>query len=201
MNPIPDPFDLLRLSAKPLLSKAEVEAAFRATAGVLHPDQGGETLNFQQAVEAVATLTSPSRRLLALLKRADIPVANDSTPPAPELVNLSFELETLCKEAGDMNTLPASKVERAMVFSQIHSAKRKLVAFAATLAALESHLHIRLEKLDAAWGNQPDADRGLLLGEARELSAAFAFFEKLGQRANQFSANLAVCEDNLLLPA
>jgi curved DNA-binding protein CbpA len=62
-----DPFALLTLPKRPLLSEEEIGAAYRKLAGESHPDQsGGDAERFRELSEAAAILRDPSRRLRML---------------------------------------------------------------------------------------------------------------------------------------
>ena len=62
-----DPFALLQLPRRPLLTEDEIGSAYRRLAGKLHPDQpGGDVLLFKELGEAASILRDPSRRIREL---------------------------------------------------------------------------------------------------------------------------------------
>jgi len=78
-----DPFDLLGLPRRPLLSEKEIGTAYRKLAGQLHPDQErGNELLFRELGEAAAILRDPARRLREL---SDSPTRSQLPPKAAEL--------------------------------------------------------------------------------------------------------------------
>ena len=65
---MPDPFYLLGVARRPLLSEEEIGSAYRRLAGSLHPDQPkGNAEAFRALGEAAAILRDPARRLKALV--------------------------------------------------------------------------------------------------------------------------------------
>lgn len=77
-----DPFNLLGLPRRPLLSEEEIGTAYRKLAGQLHPDQkGGNELLFRELGEAAAILRDPARRLREL---SNSPSRSQLPPKAAE---------------------------------------------------------------------------------------------------------------------
>jgi curved DNA-binding protein CbpA len=78
-----DPFDLLGLPRRPLLSEQEVGSAYRQLAAKHHPDQEtGNELLFRELGEAAAILRDPARRLREL---SNSPSGSQLPPKAAEL--------------------------------------------------------------------------------------------------------------------
>jgi molecular chaperone HscB len=99
-----DPFAVLGLARRFDLDESEIERAFLARLGGVHPDLAGEDASLDAAVltEARATLADPERRAVALLAVLGGPSASqDRSLPDGFLMEMMELRETVEAELGE----------------------------------------------------------------------------------------------------
>ena len=151
-----DPFALLGLPKRPLISDEEIGTAYRKLAATLHPDQaGGDEVRFKELAAAAAILRDPARRLRALI---DLPPGSDIPPQA---ANLFPSVATLLREAGDLldrHATAGNPLAKAVLATPLKKLAADLDLLLTTIAAWRSDLDARLAALDAAWPPQDPED-------------------------------------------
>ena len=149
-----DPFELLGLSRRPLLSEEEIGTAYRKLAATLHPDQpGGDATRFKELGEAVAILRDPARRLRSLAG-----VTAVSIPP-PEAADLFPRVATLLQSGDDLHarySTASNSLAKAVLAAPLKKLAADLDALLSTIGDWRSDLDARLAALDADWPHDPE---------------------------------------------
>jgi len=144
-----DPFQILSLPKRPLLTEEEIGQAYRRIAGELHPDQaGGDASRFKELGEAAAILRDPARRLRSL---ADVTGGSELPPRAAELFP---EIATLLREADSLisrHAAATNPLAKAVLAAPLKKLASDLESLLFTLHGWRSLLDARLNALDAAW--------------------------------------------------
>ena len=155
-----DPFELLGLPRRPLLSDEEIGTAYRKLAAALHPDQkGGDATRFKELSEAVGILRDPARRLRSLAG-----VTAGSLSPA-EAADLFPRVATLLQSADDLLARHASAsnpLAKAVLAAPLKKLAGDLDALFATIGTWLSVLDARLATLDATWPSQETTEAASL---------------------------------------
>jgi len=151
-----DPFELLALPKKPLLSEEEIGIAYRRLAATMHPDQaGGDEKGFKELGEAEAILRDQSRRLRALIDNT-----HASTIP-PEAAELFPHVATLTHEADDLlarHAAATNPLARAVLAAPLKKLATELDVLLSTIGNWHSDLNALLAAIDAAWpAHDPEA--------------------------------------------
>jgi len=144
-----DPFDLLGLPRRPLLSEEEIGTAYRKLAGEIHPDQAdGDANRFKELGEAASILDDPARRLRSL---AGI---DSGSIPSPEATDLFPRIATLLQEADSLisrHAAATNPLAKAVLAVPIKKLAADLEGLLSILHEWHSSLDVRLKKLDDAW--------------------------------------------------
>jgi curved DNA-binding protein CbpA len=147
-----DPFDLLGLPKRPLLSEEEIGNAYRRLAGELHPDQaGGDDVRFKELGEAAALLRDPARRLRSLIDQTP-----GSTIPS-EAADLFSRVATLLREADELlarHSNASNPLAKAVLAAPLKKPAADLQALLTTIESWHSLLDARLAALDAMWPSE-----------------------------------------------
>ena len=149
MFPPVDPFELLGLTRRPLLSEEEIGTAYRRLASSLHPDQtdGNEPL-FKELGEAAAILRDPARRLRCL---CEVPPGNIPPPEAedlfPRVASLTHEADVLLAR----HASAANPLSKAVLAAPLRKLAEDLDLLLSTIREWGSRLDLRLGTLDAKW--------------------------------------------------
>ena len=144
-----DPFALLGLPKRPLLSEEEIGQAYRRLAGELHPDQaGGDASRFKELGEAAAILRDPARRLRYL---ADVTGGSQLPFRAAELFP---EIATLLREADSLigkNQAASNPLAKAVLAAPLKKLAADLESLLGILHGWRSSLDDRLAEIDTVW--------------------------------------------------
>lgn len=164
-----NPFLILDLSKRPLLSEEEIGEAYRKLAAPLHPDQpAGNALRFRELGEAAAILRDPARRLRALAG-----VDAGSIPP-PEAADLFPKVAMLLQEADSLigrHAAASNPLSKAVLAAPLRKLAADLDALLRTISEWHFRLDIRLTALDAAWPSHDPA-------EIASLADSFAYVSR-----------------------
>jgi len=144
-----DPFSLLGLPRRPLVSEEEVGTAYRSLAGKLHPDQsGGDASSFRELGEAAAILRDPSRRLRNLIDDSSLGLlptrAADLFPQIALILQRSEDL--LHKHSSTSHALG-----KALLAQPLKEAASDLSTILATVRDWRKSLNRELQELDHGW--------------------------------------------------
>ena len=144
-----DPFSLLALSRRPLLSEEEIGTAYRKLAGELHPDQaGGDTVHFRDLGEAVAILRDPARRLRVLAGTGSLgnlpPQAAEYFPRVAELLQRTDTL--LEKQSQASNAL-----NKALLAAPVKAVTTDLKSLLSQIRTWRATLDRELSLIDQRW--------------------------------------------------
>lgn len=161
-----DPFQILGLPRRPLLSEEEIGQAYRRLAGELHPDQvGGDASRFKELGEAAAILRDPARRLRSL---ADVTRGSQLPSKAAELFP---EIATLLREADSLigkHQAASNPLAKAVLAAPLKKLTADLESLLGIVHGWRSSLDARLAELDASWpGHDPE--------EIASLADSFAY--------------------------
>jgi len=144
-----DPFVLLGLPKRPLLSEEEIGTAYRRFAGELHPDQaGGDSVRFKKLGEAAAILRDPSRRIRFLIQQS----AGSAIPP--EAADLFPRVATLTHQADDLlarHATASNPLSKAVLAAPLRTLSADLDHLLSELRVWRTSLDARLVELDASW--------------------------------------------------
>lgn len=182
-----DPFELLGLPRRPLLSEEEIGAAYRKLAGTFHPDQpGGDASRFRELGEAATLLRDSARRLRTLAGS----VAGTLPPPEaadlfPKVAPLLREVDSLTEKHADA-TNPLAK---AVLAAPLKKLSVDLTALLVTVGRWRSDLEAHLAALDAAW---PVHDPAEVASLADSLAYASRWEEQLRERRLSLDCALAL---------
>lgn len=172
-----DPFELLGLQRRPLLSEEEIGSAYRKLAGELHPDQpGGDAIQFKELGEAAVILRDPARRLRSLVDQAP------GTAIPPEAAELFPRVAMLLREADDLLARHAAAyntLARAVLAAPLKKLASDLDNLLVTIQSWHSALDTRLAELDAVW---PSAERAEIASLADSFSYATRWESQLRER-------------------
>jgi len=144
-----DPFELLGLRRRPLLSEEEIGASYRKLAGEFHPDQaGGDVNRFKELGEAAAILRDPARRLRSLAG-----VDAGSIPP-PEAADLFPKVALFLQEADNLTcrySAATNPLTKAVLAAPLRKLTSDLESLLGMLHEWHASLDTRLSTLDALW--------------------------------------------------
>jgi curved DNA-binding protein CbpA len=151
-----DPFHILGLPKRPLLTEEEIGQAYRRLAGELHPDQaGGDASRFKELGEAAAILRDPARRLRSL---ADVTGGSELPSKAAELFP---EIATLLRGADSLigkHQAASNPLAKAVLAAPLKKLAADLESLLGTLHEWRSSLDARLAELDTSWpAHDPEA--------------------------------------------
>jgi len=144
-----DPFDLLGLPRRPLLSEEEIGTAYRKLAGKLHPDQeGGNELLFRELGEAAAILRNPAQRLRELSSSpsgSQLPTKADEL--FPKIASMLKQADNLIeKQAAASNALA-----KALLAAPLKNLRTDLDSTLNQLQEWRISLDQELAELDIRW--------------------------------------------------
>jgi curved DNA-binding protein CbpA len=151
-----DPFDLLGLPRRPLLSEEEIGTAYRKLAGKLHPDQeGGNELLFREMGEAAAILRNPALRLREL----------SSSPSGSQLPTKADELfpkiASMLKQADNLiekKNAVSNALVKALLAAPLKNFRHDLESTLHQLQEWRTSLDRELTEIDLRWPeHDPDA--------------------------------------------
>lgn len=144
-----NPFDLLGLQRRPLLSKEAVDSAYRQRAGKHHPDQpGGNALLFSELGEAAAILRDPTRRLREL---SSSPNGSQLPPKAAELFP---QIASLLQQADDLinkDSTASNALSRALLAAPLKRLSSELDSILNHLQEWKESLDQELVTIDSRW--------------------------------------------------
>ncbi len=144
-----NPFDLLGLSRRPLLSDEEIGSAYRKLAGESHPDQsGGDAAIFREISEAAAILRDPSRRLRQLSGSS---VGSQLPPEADQLFP---RIATLLQQADNLikkQAAASNALAKALLAAPIKNLRADLDSTLNQLHKWKTSLDQELAKIDSRW--------------------------------------------------
>jgi curved DNA-binding protein CbpA len=151
-----DPFDLLGLPRRPLLSEEEVGSAYRKLAAKHHPDQpGGNALLFSKLGEAVAILRDPARRLREL----------SNSPSRSQLPSMAAELfpqiGSILQQADHLmekHFAASNALAKALLAATLKQLSSELDSILNHLQEWKESLDQELVTIDSRWPkHDPDA--------------------------------------------
>jgi len=144
-----DPFELLGLPRRPLLSDEEIGSAYRQLAGKLHPDQpGGNALIFRELGEAASILRDPARRLREL---SSFPTGSQLPPKAAELF---LHIASLLQQTDiliEKQTATSNALAKAVMAAPLRKLRIDLDSTLNELEEWKSSLDQELAKSDSLW--------------------------------------------------
>ena len=135
------------LGLKPglVISEGELQEKYREASKRLHPDAGGGEGNFTALQDALATLTSPSRRLKAWLESRGWPVETRGAID-PALLDLFVEIGAITQKAEELirkREAAGSALVRALLENETQSCRE---AVAAAIDKVGSAIAIRCDE-------------------------------------------------------
>ena len=149
-----DPFSLLGLPKRPLLTEEEIGSAYRKLAGTLHPDQtGGDAMQFRELGEAAAILRDPSRRLRALA--GEIPAASLPSQAAdlfPKVAEILQQADSLIEK----QQTASNALTKALLTAPMKTLAAELDSLLVQIQSWRSFLDRELLQIDESW---PEHDR------------------------------------------
>ena len=144
-----DPFELLGLPHRPLLSEEEIGQAYRRLAGELHPDQaGGDANRFKELGEAAAILRDPTRRLRSL---AGVSGGSQLPPRAAELFP---KIATMLREADALigkHQAASNPLAKAVLAAPLKKLAADLDGLLGILHGWHSSLDAHLTLIENTW--------------------------------------------------
>jgi len=144
-----DPFALLGLPRRPLLSEDQIGTAYRKLAGALHPDQpGGDESRFKELGEAVATLRDPARRLRALM---DVPTENSLPSQAADLFPQVASILHHSAELIEKHSVASQPLSKALLVTPLKAVALELSTTLAQVRVWKDSLTQEVEELDRHW--------------------------------------------------
>jgi curved DNA-binding protein CbpA len=164
-----NPFTLLGLTRRPLLTEEEIGTAYRKLAGVLHPDQAtGEASAFRGLGEAKAILSDPARRLRELAGvHSECQIPEQAAEFFPQIALLLQRSDILLEK----HFLALNPLSKALLSAPLRSLVEDLSAILSSLNSWKASLDQELVGLDAAW---PDVSGETL----NQLADSFAYASK-----------------------
>ncbi len=144
-----DPFSLLGLPRRPLLSEEEIGTAYRKLAGELHPDQeGGDAAAFRKLGAASAIVRDPARRLRELAGTG----SSNSLPSQaavlfPQIAAVLQQADTLIEK----HSVASNALSKALLSAPLKSLSVDLRASLLAVGTWRISLEKELIRLDAAW--------------------------------------------------
>jgi len=155
-----DPFGLLGLPRRPLLSEETIGTAYRRSAAILHPDQpGGDARRFRMLGEAASILREPARRLRFLSGTA----GTGALPP--EAADLFPRIAALLRKtdaALARHATASSPLAKAVLADPLRKAAGDLDALLTVIGEWQVALDVRLAALDARWPEHDPAEMSSL---------------------------------------
>lgn len=172
-----NPFALLGLPERPLLSEEEIGDAYRRLAATLHPDQaGGDDIRFKELGEAAAILRDPARRLRFLAG------VNPGTIPPAEAADLFSHVASVTRGADDLlgrSAAASNPLTKAVLAAPLKKLRIDLELLLGTVGQWRSRLERQLGTLDAAW---PQYDPPFVAELADSFSYATRWESQLRER-------------------
>ena len=144
-----DPFALLGLPRRPLLSEEQIGTAYRKLAGPLHPDQeGGNDLLFRELGEAAANLRDPARRLRELSSYS----SGSQLPPKaaelfPQIASRLQQADNLIKK----HSASSNALAKALLAVPLKDLSTDLESIHNYLLEWRESLNQELVKIDSRW--------------------------------------------------
>ena len=172
-----DPFALLGLPRRPLLTEEEIGSAYRKLAGSLHPDQTeGDTVACRNLGEAVAILRDPARRLRELAGTG----SSTNLPPQaaeyfPRVAELLQRTDTLLEKC----SMASNALAKALLVSPLKTVTTDLKSLLAVIRTWRSALDQELSLIDQRW---PEHDSTTLLLLADSFAYAGRWENQLRER-------------------
>ncbi len=144
-----DPFSILGLPRRPLLSEEEIGSAYRKLAGTLHPDQAeGDTERFRELGEAAAILRDPARRLRELAGTASSSnLPSQAAALFPQIAAVLQQADTLIEK----NSVASNALSKALLSAPLKSLSFDLRASLLAVGTWRNSLEKELIRLNAAW--------------------------------------------------
>ena len=144
-----DPFSLLGLARRPLLSEAEIGTAYRRLAGSLHPDQPeGDAAAFRALGEAAAILRDPARRLREL---TDGDTAKGLPAQAADLFQKIAAILQQCDQLTAQYASASNALSKALLVAPLKTFSVDLKATLDLLQTWRASLDRELQELDQLW--------------------------------------------------
>jgi len=148
-----DPFELLSLPRRPLLTEEEIGRAYRTLAGVLHPDLvGGDARRFNELGEALAIVRDPSKRLRSLTG------TSSSGALPPEAADLFPKIASLIQQADSLlekHRTASNNLAKALLIAPLNHLATELESIEGVLEDWLASLQNELIRIDSLW---PDYD-------------------------------------------
>ena len=161
-----DPFDLLGLPRRPLLSEEEIGTSYRKLTATLHPDQpGGDTARFRELGEAAFILKDPVRRLRELSGSASEsplrPLPLTAAELFPKIATLLHQADSLLEK----HSSAGNALVKALLATPLKALQEDLRQTLRGVESWKEVLERELELLDATWPLH-DADGVALLADS-----------------------------------
>ena len=147
-----NPFTLLGLPRRPLLSEEEIGTTYRKLAGELHPDQtGGDTEKFRELGAAAAILRDPAKRLREL-------AGNNSGDQLPAAATELFpQVATVLQQADrliEKYFLASNALSKALLSAPLKALALDLNATLSSVRTWRAALDQELFQIDQTWPEQ-----------------------------------------------
>ena len=150
----PNPYDLLGVRSSS--SEAEIRAAYRARAKVLHPDAGGDADEFALLTEAYDLLMDPVRRAEFERTGTWAPLSSSVDPDADLYAEVGMALATAIADVGvDPATTDVIDVLRVHYRNTIKRLRAEIDEGRARVARVKLHRH-RLQAESPVFGRVLD---------------------------------------------
>jgi len=197
-----DNFALLNEPRRPWLDADLLKQKFITLSSEVHPDRvhnasDAEKLSANQRYTelnaAYNCLREPKDRLRHLLELERGAASRDMRQPSSDLVEMSFEVGRICREADALiaesakATSPLLKVE---LFEHSQNQIEKLNALQQTIAARRDQVVEELKEIDAVW-QKDSADRGSLLPQLEIIGGQLCFFARWQNQLQERMVRLA----------
>lgn len=158
-----DPFEILALPRRPLLSKEAIGTAYRQLAGTLHPDQAeGDAGHFRKLGEAAAILSDPARRLRVLACTG----SDNTLPPQaaeffPQVAEILGRTDTLLEK----QAMASNALAKALLAAPLKTATTDLKSMLALIRTWRAALDQELVGIDRGWPEH-ESETLLLLADS-----------------------------------
>ena len=151
-----DPFVILTLPRRPLLSEEEIGDAYRKLAGELHPDQlKGDVGKFREIGEAANILRDPAKRLRVL---AGAISAGSLPPKADDLFTKVSAFIQRTDALVEKQRAASSALSKALLNAPLRAISTELDSLLEQLRTWHTSLDEELVVIDSAWPDcNPDA--------------------------------------------
>jgi curved DNA-binding protein CbpA len=150
-----DAFATLGIFRKLTWSEDDLRQAFRDAGKSAHPDAGGTGTGFQTLQEALATLSSPSRRLKHWLQLQEVP-GDDRGSLGPDLMDAFSQVGAVLQDADSLirkREAAQSALAKAMLEGSAQVLRERIEASQSTLETLVAPRVATFDALERGGGD------------------------------------------------